>query len=107
MRNSKSTKPTRSTDSTFTYIAPPPPTVLINLPHLRDIKPQEIDGGEGTILIGMELTDAHDVVKSRMERQRKNVSMALFTPFGWCVVGKPGKSNPTRQHNISCFYTLH
>lgn len=85
----------------------PPPTVLINLPHLRDIKPQEIDDGEGTILKGMKLTDAHDVVKSRMERQRKNVSMALFTPFGWCVVGKPGKSNPTRQHNISCFYTLH
>lgn len=83
-----------------------PPTTLTKWPHLRDIKLQEIDGGEVTVLIGMELTDAHDVVESRREHQWKNAPMALSTPFGWCVVGKLDKTNPSRQHNISHVFTL-
>lgn len=67
-----------------------PPTTLNEWPHLKDIKLQEIDGGEVSVLIGMELTDAHDVVESRREHQRKNAPMALSTPFGWCIVGKLG-----------------
>jgi hypothetical protein len=54
----------------------------------------------------MELTDVHAVVESRRENQCKNAPMALSTPFGWCVVGKLDKTNPSRQHNTNNVFTL-
>jgi hypothetical protein len=83
-----------------------PPTALNKWPHLKDIKLQEIDGGEVTVLIGKELTDAHDFVESRREKQWKNAPMALSTPFGWCVVGKFDKTNPSRKHNTNNVFAL-
>lgn len=77
-----------------------PPNELAEWPHLTRIKVPELPGAEVTVLIGMELTDAHDVIEIKREVNQKNAPMAIHTPFGWCIVGQMRKRQKSNTLDV-------
>ena len=65
-----------------------PPSSLVSWPHLQDIVVHPESDLEVTILLGMDVSDAHDVFDERKAFGIRNAPKAILTPFGWCVVGR-------------------
>lgn len=62
--------------------------MLKRWPHLRDVELPQLPKADVTVLIGMAVTDAHDVLQTIKSKNVKNAPKAELTPFGWCIVGR-------------------
>ena len=56
-------------------------------PHLKDIECHDINGNQVTMLIGMDVFEAHQQVSIVRPPENQKAPYGLLTPFGWCIVG--------------------
>ena len=74
--------------------------VLHRWPHLHGLKCPTHKSNDVTVIIGYDHPDLLDVIKTRKDPQNSGSPRALFTPFGWCVVGPVPEVCGTEK--ISC-----
>ncbi|XP_057380674.1 uncharacterized protein LOC130703071 [Daphnia carinata] len=73
-------------------------------PHLQGLKLPEVQSDQVTILIGLDVADAHDHSESRKPMDGSTGPVAFNTPFGWCLGGKVG---PQSEHQQTSHYVAH
>ncbi|XP_057366727.1 uncharacterized protein LOC130687571 [Daphnia carinata] len=65
--------------------------------HLQGLKLPEVPSDQVTILIGLDVADAHDHSESRKPMDGSTGPVAFNTPFGWCLGGKVGPQSEQEQ----------
>ncbi|XP_057377898.1 uncharacterized protein LOC130699710 [Daphnia carinata] len=73
-------------------------------PHLQGLKLPEVQSDQVTILIGLDVADAHDHSESRKPMDGSTGPVAFNTPFGWCL---GGKVSPQSEHEQTGHYVAH
>ena len=66
-------------------------------PHLKHVPmPEEVTAADVKVLIGIKVSDAHDILEVRKAPiSKKNAPKGVLTPFGWIITGAIDIDRPT------------
>jgi len=72
--------------------------------HLTGLDLSPFDPKEVTVLLGMNVRGAHDVLDSKKPENREESPEAVLTPFGWIVVGPTGLARLVPEERKKLLY---
>ena len=79
----------------------PPPNLLSQFPHFKDITFHSVDEGSVTMIIGNDFVEAHRCLESRCSSDPNESPDAILTPFNWMLRGSRLQDNEFYKQSSS------